>query len=570
MLDFEAQRHRGASLIGILLWLQIPLVAGIAVVMDRPWMMPAAVALGVAAIATVATRATGAGLSARIILGVALMGLISMMVALLAGDPLQVDMHMYYFAGLALLMLMLDWRVIAAGAGTVAVHHVVLNFALPSMIYPGGGNLVRLSMHAVILVIEAAALVWLAMTLAKMFEVLAVEREASEEARKRAEQASAEVVARGREADEARERGDLLRRETAEKQELVVGGLAEALARLADGELTYRLRAEFPSEYAGLRDDFNLALERLDGAMKAVAEASGAVAQGSGEINEAAGNLSRRTETQAGRLEETAAALTEITEAVGKAASGIREAARVTGEAKQDAEAGGEVVQRAVGAMASLEQSSKQIGQIIHVIDEIAFQTNLLALNAGVEAARAGEAGKGFAVVAQEVRALAQRSADAAKEISALISTSTGQVGESVALVGRTGEALQTIVGRVTVLDGLIRDVSGSAEEQARSLGEINSAVNQMDELTQQNAAMVEEASAASTALSQEARRLNELLGAFRVGTAAGSAARRPEIATPAARPVKAKRSAVRVLTGASMTGAVAAAPANEAGWEEF
>jgi methyl-accepting chemotaxis protein len=242
---------------------------------------------------------------------------------------------------------------------------------------------------------------------------------------------------------------------------------------------------------------------------------------GTQQIATASNDLSRRTEQQASSLEETAAALDEITATVRKAAEGATHARKVVADTKVDAEKSGEVVRKAVDAMGSIEKSSQQIGQIIGVIDEIAFQTNLLALNAGVEAARAGDAGRGFAVVASEVRALAQRSAEAAKEIKALISTSTQQVSEGVQLVAETGNSLERIMSKVAEINTVVSDIAAGAQEQATGLQQVNTAVNEMDKVTQQNAAMAEEATAAGRSLAVEAEQLAGLVGQFRLGNVA-------------------------------------------------
>jgi methyl-accepting chemotaxis protein len=308
------------------------------------------------------------------------------------------------------------------------------------------------------------------------------------------------------------------RRDEAEAmQAAVVDSLAAALKHLSNGDLSHRIDRRFPEGYERLRVDFNAAVEKLSGVIAASLEATGLIHGGSREISSAADDLSRRTEQQAASLEETAAALDEITSTVRQTAEGADRARAVVKRARDAAGASGTIVDQAVGAMGAIEKSSAQIGQIIGVIDEIAFQTNLLALNAGVEAARAGEAGRGFAVVAQEVRALAQRSADAAKEIKSLIATSAGEVGQGVEFVGKAGEALRAIAAEVEQIDGLVRDMAASAQEQARGLVEVNSAVNQMDQVTQQNAAMVEETTAASHALAQEATRLAQRMGELRI-----------------------------------------------------
>jgi methyl-accepting chemotaxis protein len=310
----------------------------------------------------------------------------------------------------------------------------------------------------------------------------------------------------------------------AELQAVVVQSLATGLERLSQGDLTYRLDAAFAVEYEKLRADFNAAMSQLQETMRVVSGNAGEIRSGTGEISQAADDLSRRTEQQAASLEETAAALDEITATVRKTAEGAAHARGVVSTAKGDAERSGEIVANAVAAMSEIEKSADKISQIIGVIDEIAFQTNLLALNAGVEAARAGEAGRGFAVVASEVRALAQRSAQAAKEIKALISASTTQVASGVNLVGETGEALDRIAAQVAEINGIVAEIAASASEQATGLAEVNTAVNQMDQVTQQNAAMVEQTTAASHALAHQAEELARLIGRFQVEDAAAVA----------------------------------------------
>jgi methyl-accepting chemotaxis protein len=318
----------------------------------------------------------------------------------------------------------------------------------------------------------------------------------------------------------------------------VVAALGLGLDRLSAGDLTHRISESFPDSYRKLRDDFNDAMGHLQNAMSVVVGNVRAIRAGSGEIASAADQLSHRTEQQAASLEETAAALEQITATMKKSASGATECAGVVQSARGEAQSSGTVVAEAVAAMSEIERSAKEISSIIGVIDEIAFQTNLLALNAGVEAARAGEAGKGFAVVASEVRALAQRSADAAKEIKTLIATSSSQVGKGVDLVGQTGASLDRIIQRVTQINGLVTDMAASAQEQARGIAEVNTAVVQMDQLTQQNAAMVEESTAASHKLRGDADMLDNSISRFDVGggAAASTAAntqQRPARSTP-------------------------------------
>jgi len=306
--------------------------------------------------------------------------------------------------------------------------------------------------------------------------------------------------------------------QTAAEDAVVLETLGEGLGAMARGDLTWRFTAEVAPRAHRLRSDFNLAIEQLQAALATVIDNVDGIRTGSVEISQAADNLSRRTEQQAAALEETAAALDEITATVNHTASGARQASDVVQAARVDAEANGNIVRDAVEAMTAIESSSREIGQIIGVIDEIAFQTNLLALNAGVEAARAGDAGRGFAVVASEVRALAQRSAEAAREIKTLISASTTSVDTGVRLVGETGAALHRIVERVAEIDGLVSEIAASAQEQATGLRQVNTAVNQMDQMTQQNAAMVEQSTAASHVLAREAQALEDSVGRFDIG----------------------------------------------------
>ena len=294
-----------------------------------------------------------------------------------------------------------------------------------------------------------------------------------------------------------------------------INNLAKGLERLSAGDVSFRFAESFGADYDQLRTDFNDASKKLSLTLGLIRQAALGVGCGSDEIAQAADDLSRRTEQQAASLEQTAAALDQITSTVRQTADGAKRANVIVGDARTEAQEAERTVEATIKAVGEIATSSSQIAQIIGVIDEIAFQTNLLALNAGVEAARAGDAGRGFAVVAQEVRALAQRSAEAAKEIKGLIGNASTKVGEGVNLVGHTGTALSTILSRVTQIAELVHEITASAGEQAAGLNEVNHAVNHMDQMTQQNAAMVEETTAAAHSLKGEADRLAELVGQF-------------------------------------------------------
>jgi methyl-accepting chemotaxis protein len=304
-----------------------------------------------------------------------------------------------------------------------------------------------------------------------------------------------------------------------------VSSLGDALKRLCSGDFAFQLTEPFAAEFEFLRHDLNRSVSQLCDTFREISASVEVISQGTQEIGQGVGDLSRRTESQAANLEETAAALEEITANVGSSAQRAQEARDVAGSAKASAEKSGEVVSQAVDAMSRIEDSSSKISNIIGVIDEIAFQTNLLALNAGVEAARAGEAGRGFAVVAQEVRELAQRSAKAAKEIKDLIQNSASEVSSGVKLVSDTGGALKSISKLIVEINDHVVAISTAAREQSSGLVEVNSAVNGMDQTTQQNAAMVEESSAAASTLSSETQKLRGMINQFNLGNHHGGSA---------------------------------------------
>ncbi len=389
-----------------------------------------------------------------------------------------------------------------------------------------------------------------------IFRDNAIER-ARIEARAEADRSLGDNERREREAQKAAEAADL---------ERAVNALGDGLRRLSAGDVASHIETPFVAHLDALRRDFNNSIEKLNETLHTVGSNARAISAGANEIRSSADELSKRTEQQAASVEETAAALEEITTTVRDAAKRAEEASQLVARTRLGAEKSGDVVRKAVAAMQQIEQSSVEIGNIIGVIDDIAFQTNLLALNAGVEAARAGEAGKGFAVVAQEVRELAQRSANAAKEIKALITTSGTHVQTGVSLVGETGKALDAIVHEVQEINQHVHAIAEAAREQSTGLQEINTAVNTMDQGTQQNAAMVEESTAASHGLATEAAALNNLLGQFRLTGTGGFVASAPIPTTPAAPRAAARPAARTPVRVAESTTRPKASPARALG----
>ncbi|MCA3256396.1 MAG: methyl-accepting chemotaxis protein [Alphaproteobacteria bacterium] len=371
------------------------------------------------------------------------------------------------------------------------------------------------------------------------------------------------------EVEAERQRATAERERVAARQKLAVDRLGEALGALAEGDLSHTLPADFPEEYDRLKQDHSAAIGRLRDTMQAIIQSAEAIRTGTVEIAGASEDLARRTEAQAASLEETAAALEETSGAVKANASSSREAAAKVGVAREAAAEGRTAAQETIDAIARIQSSQREIGSIVGVMQEIAYQTNILALNAGVEAARAGDAGRGFMVVANEVRLLAQRSSEAAKDIQRLIGGSNEQVDDGVALVNKSAEMLQRIVDDVMSVNELIGDIAAASERQALGVNQISSAVNQMDSTTQQNAAMVEQTTAAARSLASETESLSNMIGFFRIGRGGGGssfAAPARESYEPApSRAASAQRPPLRLAVGSD----VGAAASND-DWSKF
>jgi methyl-accepting chemotaxis protein len=402
------------------------------------------------------------------------------------------------------------------------------------------------------------------------FKVVVVEK-AKEEADEALRRQAAEAELQAKAAEE--------RARAADEQASAMRALGEGLKRLSDGDLTIRLDEGFTDDYRGIRDDFNATLDRLQSTIEAIAQANDEVSNAAAEIAAATTDLSQRTEEQAASLEQTSASMEEISATVKQNAGNAQNANSLTQGTAQIADQGGQVVSEAVSAMARIEESSRKISDIISVIDEIARQTNLLALNAAVEAARAGEAGRGFAVVASEVRSLAQRSSQAAKDIKDLIVNSSAQVQDGVGLVNRAGSSLGEIVNSIRQVAGIVSDIANASAEQATGLEQISKALVQMDEVTQQNSALVEQNAATAKTLEDQQSAMRERMSFFSFGqTVVGPNVVTPVItrkAAPAARPVgkaeaKPEPKAPGRRAGAAPRVHGANALKDDAGWDEF
>ena len=496
--------------------------------MDFPAIAAAGIIVGAATIAWMRSRA---GATTRIVTSMANAATVAILVYTFSGSPLQIDIHMYFFASMAICAAWIDWRAIVGYAALVAVHHLVLYFALPLTVFPGESHFSRVLLHATVLIAQSGTLIAVTSAMVAAF----VRAEASVEQAQAAEREAAAMTERARSADAAmaaqREERDRLRNQAHDAVTFAVSRLRSALSALSSGDVTVRIGDELEGDLNDLKHAFNGSAERLEGVLRQVGDVANSVRHGSQQISQANGDLSRRTGMQAASVTGTAQALQDVLTTVRETSALADTVRTLVGQARDGAEKSGAIVTSAVDAMMKIETSSKEIGQIIGVIDEIAFQTNLLALNAGVEAARAGEAGKGFAVVAQEVRELAQRSAAAAKEIKALVLASAGHVNNGVTLVDRTGEALRAIAAEVENINHHIATIVERSHEQTVGLNGIGAAISDIDRDTQENAAMVEESTEAIRSVAGEAELLDELIARFKLHAGNAPAHRRPRAA---------------------------------------
>jgi methyl-accepting chemotaxis protein len=493
MNEINTLRGLGIKVLVGVCWLSVAIILAGSFVANTGY-MPVLMALAISIIPTMMALGQRADATARIAVGATMPLYCAIALYQWSGSSWMIDLHMTFFAMVAILAVLADWRAIMAGAGVTAVHHLALNFLAPSLVFNGGGNLNRVLLHAVIVIAETVVLV----ALTKQLESGMLEQAAIEAEKDRITHIGEQESAR-----------------TAAEQRTVVEQIGAGLRALSQGNLSHRIDTVFPTGFDELRIDFNQTIHDLSAMVGNVTDASRHIQAGSAEIRSASDDLARRTEQQAASVELASSTMNRLVTAASETARNAATVNIALGSAQDSATAGQEVVGRAMATMDLVEKSANEIRQIISMIDGIAFQTNLLALNAGVEAARAGDSGKGFAVVANEVRALAQRSADAANGIKALIDTSTTQVAEGVEQVMQTGEALKGIMAQVMEISTAVDGITRASEENALDLTRVNETFSTLDLSTQQNAAMVEESNAALRALSNETEALMGVVSRF-------------------------------------------------------
>ncbi|CAG0953001.1 MAG: methyl-accepting chemotaxis protein [Rhizobiaceae bacterium] len=519
MKRLDEIRRMASVFVVALMWVDVVLI------LAKAWFAAeasaAVLAIGsllVAGTATALWAVDRVGQTTRFVSGASHAALVALLVYAFTGSTLQIDMHMYFFASLAVLAMWVDWRPIFAFTAVTAVHHLVLYVVMPAAVFPGESEFTRVILHAVILLMEAGMLFMITRIVARALNESETALADSLVARQQASELSHEAEeARAAKEREQHERAAAKAEETRQMQ-AAVAELATGLKRLADGDLTVSLSQPFVGELDRLRVDFNLSVEKLSEILKQIQGSAISMDESAAEIRSASNDLLKRTEQQAASLEETSNAFEDVATSVRLASTKADEASRIAATASASTTRSRGVVTNAVEAMNRTQEASNEISQITDLIDGITFQTNLLALNAGVEAARAGEAGKGFAVVAQEVRALAQRASGAATDIRKLIEKSGTEVDQGVNLVNAAGESLEEISVQVALINDTIGAIAAASRTQAESLGEIKASVNQIDKITQMNAAMVEENTAVTHRLAGEASGLSELVRQFRLG----------------------------------------------------
>ncbi|WP_231621684.1 methyl-accepting chemotaxis protein [Sphingomonas sp. 37zxx] len=447
--------------------------------------------------------------AARMAVSITVVTMPALLLFIAEGQAWQTDLHMLFFALLAAASILCDWKALAAATGVVAVHHLGLGMLVPEWLFMGEGSFLRIAFHAVVLLVEAATLIWVAQRLVELVDANAqqtVERERAAEAlsAERAEQA--QIAAQ------------------------VTTSLGHSLTTLAAGDLTNEIQADFPDDYALLKRDFNAAVTSLRGAIVVVSDSADSIRTGSAEIAQASEDLARRTQSNAASLEQTSAALAQVESGLKLTANTAQDTVARAGQAMATVDSGRTTAEVAKQAMSRVGESAKGIDDVIAGLDKIAFQTRVLAMNAAVEAGRAGDAGRGFAVVADLVSALAMRAEEEAKTARDQLGVTQSEILVAVEAVGNVDTAFTAISSDVAEVNKLLAGMASDNRRQSSAITEITTAVSSMDSATQQNAAMVEQTSAAARNLSHEVANLASAAAQFTVGnrTARKMAVRKP------------------------------------------
>lgn len=496
-LSLERLRHVGMRLV-VCLIATLAAVAGlIVIVLQASDKWPAAVlALLLTIYPAVLISQRRIDASARLTVSITVVAMPALLLFISEGHGWQTDLHMLFFALLAAASILCDWKALAAATAVVATHHLGLGMVIPEWLFTGDGSLARIALHAVILVVEAATLIWVAQRIVALVdanEQQAIEREISAEAlaAERAEQAC--IV------------------------QTVTTSLGQSLTALAAGNLTEQITGDFPGDYGVLKRDYNDAVASLRVTIVAVSDSAANIRTGSSEIAQASEDLARRTESNAASLEETSAALVQIEGRLKATAAAAQNTVVRADQAQMTVESGRTTAQTAMHAMGDVSGSAKGIDDVIAGLDKIAFQTRVLAMNAAVEAGRAGDAGRGFAVVADLVSALAMRAEEEAKLARDQLGITQSQIVTAVEAVGKVDTAFTAIAGDVGEVNKLLAGMASDNQAQSSAITEITAAISAMDVATQQNAAMVEQTSAAARNLTQEVGNLADTAAQFNV-----------------------------------------------------
>ena len=483
-LTLELLRHRVSRALGFLLWLHVPVIAGLAWVMGAPLLFPVAAALVLTIMAELLAVRRAQAATGHLIFSIVYGAQVAIMVGLMRDHAWQADMHMYFFAALAILSALCSWPAIVAYVGFVAVHHLALNYLATELVFVGAADLGRVVMHAVILLSEGVALGVLTYVLALIFTNQTRVLASAESAR-----STAEKLLHNREGEQAVQSGAVAR-------------LIERITDLAAGDYGKDLKpAAFPAEYEAVVQALNLLSRRLSAAVSTVAHAARGVQNSGSSLVSSAQALESSSSEQVALLDRARSAFSGLGQGIGETVALASQADAAMRENRVEVERGTELLAEVVEAMGLIEQSTGQIRQIVEVMDNIAFQTNLLALNAGVEAARAGDTGRGFAVVAQEVRALAQRAAESAREIRGLIDQGQGNVEMGTRKVGQTTQALESLITSAQRAAGFVSDIAGLVSQQGQGLHGLQEEVNSLDSQARHNATLAARISTAGTEL---------------------------------------------------------------------